>query len=67
MLNDDLRSSIDWGKYQTITPARRDDGVLLLTVAEPKGAPAATLTRRHTARFCPCPHGPIESRYGCIT
>lgn len=47
-LNDDLRFSIDWGKYQTVTLERRDDGVLLITVAEPAGAPAATLARRHT-------------------
>ena len=45
---EDLRPSIDWGKYQTLTLERREHGVLLITVAEPEGAPAATLTRRHT-------------------
>ena len=45
---DDLRPSIDWGKYQTLTLERRDNGVLLITIAEPDGYPAPTLTRRHT-------------------
>ena len=45
---DDLRPSIDWGKYQTLTLERRDNGVLLITIAEPAGYPAPTLTRRHT-------------------
>ena len=45
---DDLRPSIDWGKYQTLTLERRDNGVLLITIAEPPGYPAPTLTRRHT-------------------
>lgn len=45
---EDLRPSIDWGKYQTLTLERRDDGVLLITVAEPQGQPAGTLVRRHT-------------------
>lgn len=45
---DDLRPRIDWGKYRTLTLDRRDDGVLLVTIAEPDGFPAPTLTRRHT-------------------
>lgn len=45
---DDLRPSIDWGKYQTLTLERRDNGVLLITIAEPDGCSAPTLTRRHT-------------------
>jgi enoyl-CoA hydratase len=34
---DDLRPRIDWGKYQTLTLDRRDDGVLLITIADPEG------------------------------
>jgi enoyl-CoA hydratase len=45
---DDLRPTIDWGKYQTLTLERRDNGILLITIAEPDGYPAPTLTRRHT-------------------
>jgi enoyl-CoA hydratase/carnithine racemase len=43
-----LRPTIDWSKYQTLTLERRDNGVLLITIAEPDCSPAATLTRRHT-------------------
>ncbi|WP_328604322.1 enoyl-CoA hydratase/isomerase family protein [Amycolatopsis sp. NBC_00345] len=43
-----LRPAIDWDKYRTLTLERRDNGVLLITIAEPDGAPAPTLTRRHT-------------------
>ncbi|KAA8880641.1 enoyl-CoA hydratase/isomerase family protein [Nocardia colli] len=45
---DDSRPTIDWGKYRTLTLERRDNGVLLVTIAEPAGSPTATLTRRHT-------------------
>ncbi|AHH98939.1 hypothetical protein [Kutzneria albida] len=45
---DDLRPTIDWGKYQTLTLERRDNGILLITIAAPDGYPAPTLTRRHT-------------------
>ncbi|SMD27414.1 enoyl-CoA hydratase/isomerase family protein [Kibdelosporangium aridum] len=45
---DDLRPTIDWSKYQTLTLERRDNGILLITIAEPDGYPAPTLTRRHT-------------------
>ncbi|SFW86510.1 enoyl-CoA hydratase/isomerase family protein [Amycolatopsis australiensis] len=49
---DDLRPAIDWGKYQTLTIERRDTGILLITIAEPDGYPAPTLTRRHTEISC---------------
>ncbi|WP_216893198.1 enoyl-CoA hydratase/isomerase family protein [Nocardia alni] len=45
---DDLRPTIDWGKYRTLTLERRDNGILLITIAEPDGYPAPTLARRHT-------------------
>ena len=48
MPNDDQRPTIDWAKYRTLTLDRRADGVLLITIAEPEGSPAASLTRRHT-------------------
>jgi hypothetical protein len=35
MPNDDQRPGIDWGKYQTLTIDRRQDGILLITIAEP--------------------------------
>ncbi|MBE8520478.1 hypothetical protein ILP97_23820 [Amycolatopsis sp. H6(2020)] len=35
-------------QYQTLTLERRDNGILLITIAEPNGYPAPTLTRRHT-------------------
>ncbi|HEY0932895.1 MAG TPA: hypothetical protein VGD91_04045, partial [Trebonia sp.] len=48
MPNDNQRPSIDWGKYRTLTIDRREDGILLITIAEPDGCPPASLTRRHT-------------------
>ncbi|BCL32458.1 enoyl-CoA hydratase/isomerase family protein [Streptomyces aurantiacus] len=48
MSNDDLRPNIDWNKYQTLTLERRDDGILLITIAAPEGRPAPSLRRRHT-------------------
>lgn len=48
MPNDDQRPAMDWAKYQTLTVDRRADGILLVTIAEPEGSPAASLTRRHT-------------------
>ena len=33
-------------------PERRDNGILLITIAEPKGFPAATLTRGPTEFSC---------------
>ena len=47
MPNDDQRPGIDWGKYQTLAIDRRQDGILLITIAEPDGCPPASLTRRH--------------------
>jgi enoyl-CoA hydratase len=32
----DLRPNIDWGKHRTLTIERRDNGVLLITIAEPE-------------------------------
>lgn len=49
---EDLRPVIDWSKYQTLTLERRDNGVLLITVAVPDGHPPATLVRRHTEITC---------------
>ena len=48
MPNDNQRPGIDWGKYQTLTIDRRQDGILLITIAEPDGCLPASLTRRHT-------------------
>jgi enoyl-CoA hydratase len=48
MPNDDQRPGIDWGKYQTLTIERRQDGILLITIAEPGGYPPAFLARHHT-------------------
>jgi hypothetical protein len=48
MPNDDQRPGIDWGKYQTLTIERRQDGILLIMIAEPEGYPPASLARRHT-------------------
>ncbi len=49
---EDLRPMIDWDKYKTLTLERRDNGVLLITVAPPEGQPPATLVRRHTEITC---------------
>jgi hypothetical protein len=40
MTIDDLRPAIDWGKYQTLTLERRDNGVLLMWSAKPLWSPA---------------------------
>ncbi|GAA5168634.1 MULTISPECIES: enoyl-CoA hydratase-related protein [Amycolatopsis] len=49
---EDLRPTVDWDKYRTLTLERRDNGVLLVTIAAPEGHPAPTLTRRHTEISC---------------
>ncbi len=39
MADDDVRPVLAWAKCQALTPERRDDGIPLIAIAAPEGAP----------------------------